>query len=105
MVLIARALPEEAEAIIAQFIRTNFVELEGDLDRSTLKSVVLMLIHSMVVESFESFPQRNLAGAELEFLKGENSQKTTNQRSRMRHVHNQTRESLKEVSRVQHRQL
>jgi hypothetical protein len=47
-----RALPDEAEATIAQFIRSNFVAFGRGLDRPTLKSIVLMLIHSMVAEGF-----------------------------------------------------
>jgi hypothetical protein len=47
-----RALPDEAEAIIAQFIRSTFVALWRGLDRLTLKSIVLMLIHLMVAEGF-----------------------------------------------------
>jgi hypothetical protein len=56
MAPIARALPDEAEGIIAQFIRMNFVDLERGLDRPTLKSAILMPIHSMVAEYFESLP-------------------------------------------------
>jgi hypothetical protein len=47
-----RTLPGDAEAIIAQFIRSNFVALGRGLERPTLKSIVLMLIHSMVAEQF-----------------------------------------------------
>jgi hypothetical protein len=47
---------------------------------------------------FESFLQRILAEAELEFAKGQSSQKTANRQPRMRHIHDQTRESLKKVS-------
>jgi hypothetical protein len=47
-----RALPDEGEAVIAQFIRTDSVELGDGLDRPTLKSVVLMFIHLMVGEGF-----------------------------------------------------
>jgi hypothetical protein len=47
-----RALPGDAEAIIAQFIRSNFVALGRGRERPTLKSIVLMLIHSMVAEQF-----------------------------------------------------
>jgi hypothetical protein len=47
-----RALPDEAEAIIVQFIRSNFVALGLGFDRLILKSIVLMFIHSMVAEGF-----------------------------------------------------
>jgi hypothetical protein len=47
-----RALPGDAEAIIARFIRSNFVALGRGLERPTLTSIVLMLIHSMAAEQF-----------------------------------------------------
>jgi hypothetical protein len=47
-----RALPDNAEALIAQFIRFNFVALRRYLDRPTIKSMVLMLIQSMVAGNF-----------------------------------------------------
>jgi hypothetical protein len=45
-----RALADEAEAIIAQFIRVNFLALRRGVDRPMLKSTVLMFIHSMVTD-------------------------------------------------------
>jgi hypothetical protein len=81
------------------------MEFERALERATLKSGLLMLIHSMVAEGFDSFPQRILVDAELEFSKGRSSKKIANRRPRMRHVHDQTGKHLKEVSRVQHCQL
>jgi hypothetical protein len=91
--------------MMAHFIQTDFVELRRGLDRPTPRSVVLVLIHSIVAEGFESFLRRILAEPELEFSKGESSQKTTNQRLIMRHVHHQTRKNVKAVSRIQHCQL
>jgi hypothetical protein len=64
--------------MIAQFIRTNFVELGRGIDRPTLNSVILILIHSMAAEGFEPSPQRIPAEAELVFSKGESGQKTAN---------------------------
>jgi hypothetical protein len=46
------ALPDDAEALIAQFIQYSFVELGRGLDRSTLKLMVLMLVQFMVTETF-----------------------------------------------------
>jgi hypothetical protein len=43
----------------------------------------------------ESVPQRIPVEAELEFSKDESSQKTANRPSRMRHIHDRTREILK----------
>jgi hypothetical protein len=45
-------LTDDAEALIAQLIGSNFMALGRGLDRPTLKSGVLMLIQSMVAENF-----------------------------------------------------
>jgi hypothetical protein len=46
-----RTLPDDAEALIAQFIRSNFVALGHGLDRPMLKSIVFMPIQSMVAKN------------------------------------------------------
>jgi hypothetical protein len=46
------ALSNDAEAFIAQFIRCNFVALGRRLDRPRVKSMVLLLIQSIVAENF-----------------------------------------------------
>jgi hypothetical protein len=48
-----RALPDEGKAIITQFIRTNIEELGCGRGRPTLKSIALMLIHSMAAEGLQ----------------------------------------------------
>jgi hypothetical protein len=52
-------LPDKAKAIIAQFIQSNFMPLGHGLDRPTVKSVALMLIHSMVAEGFLNYTALN----------------------------------------------
>jgi hypothetical protein len=45
-----RIFPEEVEDLMAQFIRTNFVEAGRSLTRTTLQPLVLMLAHDLVAE-------------------------------------------------------
>jgi hypothetical protein len=45
-----RALPDDVEEIIAQFIGCQFLALGRSLNRPTLRSIVFMILHSLVVD-------------------------------------------------------
>jgi hypothetical protein len=45
-----RALPPDVEAIIADFLRVNFISLGRSLMRSILRPVILILVHDLVAQ-------------------------------------------------------